>query len=258
MLLTASMGIGVLVYLVLWLALPLAAEEAAGVRPGRRRCVAAHQVLARVPADLGVMSAALLAGLLWLVQSAGRRLPQGVLWPGLAGTVGLMLIWWQADHISNRSIRRQTGARQWFAPLIAHWSRIVRILLGLAGLGTGIALVAVQLPAMSETARTLLVLGLVVVTLLLAAAPWFIRVRRSLTAAREEKMLADARADMAAHLHDSVLQTLALIQRQASDPEGGDVPGAAAGTRAADLAVRVRPLDAASVKAAFGSTPPPR
>jgi len=77
----------------------------------------------------------------------------------------------------------------------------------------------VQLPAMSETARTLLVLGLVVVTLLLAAAPWFIRVRRSLTAAREEKMLADARADMAAHLHDSVLQTLALIQRQASDPK---------------------------------------
>ncbi|MDN5572084.1 MAG: ATP-binding protein, partial [Propionibacteriaceae bacterium] len=30
--------------------------------------------------------------------------------------------------------------------------------------------------------------------------------------------LSDARADMAAHLHDSVLQTLALIQRQASDP----------------------------------------
>ncbi len=54
---------------------------------------------------------------------------------------------------------------------------------------------------------------------MLAAAPWILRVRRSLAAAREEKMLADARADMAAHLHDSVLQTLALIQRQASDPK---------------------------------------
>lgn len=62
-------------------------------------------------------------------------------------------------------------------------------------------------------------LVLAVAVLLLAAAPWIVRVRRSLAAAREEAMLADARADMAAHLHDSVLQTLALIQRQASDPK---------------------------------------
>ncbi|MFT4216153.1 MAG: PspC domain-containing protein [Micropruina sp.] len=222
-LLTASMGLGVIVYLVLWLALPLAAEtprapglEAAG-RSGMRT-VEAPQL---VPADLGVMSAVALlgAGLLWFVQAAGFGLPPRVLWPALAGTTGLMLIWWQADHISNRSIRRQTGLRRWFAPLTAHWSRVVRIVLGLAGLGTAIGLVVVQLPELSETTRTLLVLGLVVATLLLAAAPWFIRVRRSLTAAREEKMLADARADMAAHLHDSVLQTLALIQRQASDPK---------------------------------------
>ena len=222
-LLSASMGIGVLVYLVLWLALPLAAEtpRAPGLDAAGRRGLRTVQGPARVPADLGAMSAVALlgAGLLWFVQSAGLGLPPGVLWPALTGTGGLMLIWWQADHISNRSIRRQTGLRRWFAPLIAHWSRIVRILLGLTGLGAAIALIVVQLPALSETARTPLVLGLVVAMLLLAAAPWIIRVRRSLSAAREEKMLADARADMAAHLHDSVLQTLALIQRQASDPK---------------------------------------
>ncbi len=40
-----------------------------------------------------------------------------------------------------------------------------------------------------------------------------LRYRRKLDTAREEKLIADTRADMAAHLHDSVLQTLALIQR---------------------------------------------
>ena len=45
-----------------------------------------------------------------------------------------------------------------------------------------------------------------------------LRVRRALVQAREARIVSDARADMAAHLHDSVLQTLALIQKQAYDP----------------------------------------
>ena len=222
-LLSASMGIGVLVYLVLWLALPLAAEspQAPGLEAARRGGLRTVQTPSRMPADLGTMSAVALlgGGLLWFVQAAGLGAPAWALWPALAGTVGLMLIWWQADHIPHRPMKGQTGLGRWFAPLIAHWSRIVRILLGLLGLGTGLVLIVVALPPLAEPTRTLLVLAMVVVMLLLAAAPWFIRVRRSLGTIREEKMLADARADMAAHLHDSVLQTLALIQRQASDPK---------------------------------------
>jgi len=59
-----------------------------------------------------------------------------------------------------------------------------------------------------------MVAGVVIV-----GAPWLYQLRRSLSDAREEKIVSDARADMAAHLHDSVLQTLALIQRQAEDPK---------------------------------------
>ncbi|MFN8118777.1 MAG: PspC domain-containing protein [Micropruina glycogenica] len=222
-LLSASMGIGVLVYLVLWLAMPLASEapQAPGIEAASRSGMRTVQAGYRVPADLGLISAVALlgAGLLWFVQAAGWGAPAAALWPALAGTFGLMLIWWQADHIPNRSMKGLTGWRRWFAPLLAHWSRIVRILLGLLGLVTAVVLIVVALPPLPEGSRTLIVLGLVVVALLLAAAPWIIRVRRSLATIREEKMLADARADMAAHLHDSVLQTLALIQRQAQNPK---------------------------------------
>ncbi|MCW3156991.1 ATP-binding protein [Micropruina sonneratiae] len=222
-LLAASMGVGVVVYLVLWLALPRATEvpRAPGLEAARRGGLRTQQATSRPPADLGALTAVGLvgAGLLWFVQSTGLGLPAQVFWPALALTAGLMLIWWQADHIPNRSMRGLTGWRRWFGPLLAHWSRIVVVVAGLVCLGTAIGLIVAVVPVASETVRTLLVLALVVGVLLLAAAPWIVRVRRSLAAVREEAMLADARADMAAHLHDSVLQTLALIQRQASDPK---------------------------------------
>ncbi len=183
-LLSASMGIGVLVYLVLWLAMPLASEapQAPGIEAASRSGMRTVQAGYRVPADLGLISAVALlgAGLLWFVQAAGWGAPAAALWPALAGTFGLMLIWWQADHIPNRSMKGLTGWRRWFAPLLAHWSRIVRICSGWWGWSPAVVLIVVALPALPEVARTLLVLGLVVVTLLLAAAPWIIRVRRSL------------------------------------------------------------------------------
>ena len=43
-------------------------------------------------------------------------------------------------------------------------------------------------------------------------------VRHALVEERSERIRSDERAEMAAHLHDSVLQTLAMIQRRADDP----------------------------------------
>jgi signal transduction histidine kinase len=58
-----------------------------------------------------------------------------------------------------------------------------------------------------------LVLGLFVLF-----APWWIRTVQDLSTERHARARAQDRADMAAHVHDSVMQTLSLIQRSANDP----------------------------------------
>src|SRR3954447_640849 len=68
-------------------------------------------------------------------------------------------------------------------------------------------------------ARVAVVAGLLgVAGLALVVGPWVFRLASDLGAEREERIRVEERADVAAHLHDSVLQTLALIQKSSQDP----------------------------------------
>lgn len=89
----------------------------------------------------------------------------------------------------------------------------------------GAMLVAVGLVLVSTTggvssslqvgvyATALTILGIAVLL-----GPWLARLAQEAAAERRERIRMDEREAMAAHLHDSVLQTLALIQRNAADP----------------------------------------
>ena len=70
-------------------------------------------------------------------------------------------------------------------------------------------------PLASGPAGVLLVIAAIVVVF----APWWLSLVRDLMSERQARARAEERAEMAAHVHDSVLQTLALIQRGADDPQ---------------------------------------
>jgi hypothetical protein len=73
--------------------------------------------------------------------------------------------------------------------------------------------------AIRPAGEALLAAFAVLVAVALIFAPSWRRLGRSLAAERTERIRSQERADVGAHLHDSVLQTLALIQRSAEDPK---------------------------------------
>ncbi len=97
---------------------------------------------------------------------------------------------------------------------------MIRVTAGvLVGLG-GLALIVMN--HRYTAAATLRPVGgalLVMAAVVIIFGPWWFSLVRDLIAERQARALAEERAQMAAHVHDSVLQTLALIQRSADDPQ---------------------------------------
>ncbi|WP_157983983.1 PspC domain-containing protein, partial [Nesterenkonia muleiensis] len=89
--------------------------------------------------------------------------------------------------------------------------------------GAGLVLIAVLVIAGGLVGVGELITGIIVGAMLLAGlalvlAPWFIKLYRTSQVDRARAAAEAERADIAAHLHDSVLQTLAMIQKQKADP----------------------------------------
>jgi signal transduction histidine kinase len=95
---------------------------------------------------------------------------------------------------------------------------------GRARLAVGVVLVvagAVFVLARADVTAVrdgLLATVVTVIGIVLLTGPWWIRVMTQLSDERAERIRSQERAELAAHLHDSVLQTLALIQRNADSP----------------------------------------
>ena len=112
------------------------------------------------------------------------------------------------------------------AEVVAEEGRRAAIAVSRTGLGIVLVVAAgivfLQTTGALGAARdVLLAVIAAVVVLAVIFAPWVVRLLRSLTEERTERIRSQERAEVAAHLHDSVLQTLAMMQRRAGEP--GDV-----------------------------------
>jgi signal transduction histidine kinase len=129
------------------------------------------------------------------------------------------VLWWQADE-AQRERWRDTSSR--VGPLGGilggGWSGWVRLVVGVALLVGAIMLFTLRNGSLTAFRDVGMAALLGVVGLGLIVGPWLVRLSADLGQERAERIRSQERADVAAHLHDSVLQTLALIQRSADDP----------------------------------------
>jgi signal transduction histidine kinase len=61
--------------------------------------------------------------------------------------------------------------------------------------------------------------ALVLAAFVVVFGPWWFNIARELVLERQARLRAEETADLAARVHDSVLQTLAMIQRHAEEPQ---------------------------------------
>jgi signal transduction histidine kinase/phage shock protein PspC (stress-responsive transcriptional regulator) len=216
-LLAVSGGAGVVAYVAFWALVPLSPD---GRPPGREPSTPAAG--APDPGRAGddqtyrvgplLALGALAVGGLLLVQQIGIDPTAAAAIPFLVLGLGVALLWRVADD-SQRARWRRTARDS-----VSGRTAGVRVLLGLGLVVVGAAALVGAVRGV-QAAVDGLVGGLVVSAgVALVAGPWLYRNARDRAEERRELIRSQERADLAAHVHDSVVQTLTLIQRNADDP----------------------------------------
>lgn len=213
---TLAGGVGIILYLLAWVLVPVEDEATTGARRPRGTTTASLQV--------GSGVAFLLGSLLLTMREIGLWAGDPVVFPLVLAAGGVALVWRQS---SVRPELPPTPRAPDTLPVPAAPQPDPRSeqLLGLYRGGFGVALIVgagllvLQTTGALSGARDLLLSAVVVlVALALILAPFLHRYGGTLAAERSARIRSQERAEVAAHLHDSVLQTLALVQQQSADP----------------------------------------
>jgi signal transduction histidine kinase len=200
-------GAGLVLYGVLWATIPAGTQT-----PLRRRPASGQQ---------SVALALIVLGVLLLLRAVGVWFGDQLVGPIVLLAAGSAVLWTRADtddraawsnlgsHGPGDALRRAAAAPT--SPL--------RIVAGTALVALAIAGALATTGSLGGAQELIIVLVTALAGLGLLFGPWLWRLIDQLGVERRERVRQEERAELAAHLHDSVLQTLALIQRSNEDPK---------------------------------------
>lgn len=184
---TMAGGVGVAVYAIVWLLLYQRTE------PPARTETARH--------NLGIMALATAA--VALILNWFPSLPSTLIWAVHLTSFGLVI-----------SAPRTVSA----GPSPGRGGTVARVIAGVVFVGIGWGSLVAGTADVAVLWRAVPAAAVMVAGLIVVLWPWLNRLIRTAELERSERIRAEERSAVAAHLHDSVLQTLTLIQNRASEP----------------------------------------
>jgi signal transduction histidine kinase len=202
-LLSIAFGFGIVVYLLTWLLAPQEALDPT-VNPTARRLI-------RPTVSQALGAALILVGVAILLFVSGFWFGEALAWPVTLAAVGFAILWARSGE--DRRSRSPLDV------VISGRRSIARVAIGsLLILGAGAIFLGYN-AQLDVVGPMLLAAAVAIGGLGLIGGPWIWSIGRDLIDERSTRIRSEERAEMAAHLHDSVLQTLALIQRAPASRE---------------------------------------
>ncbi|MCZ4554795.1 PspC domain-containing protein [Rhodococcus maanshanensis] len=194
--LAALAGAGIVAYGLLWIFTPPGSDTEPPSPVERRRAL-----------GLAVIGLALSASLAWLFSGSAAS----VIAPVIVVAVGAALVWREFDSGGPRSA---LGLPQ--RPTVLTWARVLG---GASLIVIGLGVVVIARVDLNSLRSSLLAVLVTLIGAGLLTVPLWLRMWRDLGDERAARIRNEEREEIASHLHDSVLQTLALIQKQADRPQ---------------------------------------
>lgn len=195
-LLSALAGAGIVAYGLLWIFTPGGGEGPQPSATERRQGI-----------GLALLGLSLAVAMAWLFSGTAAQ----VIGPIIVVAVGAALVWREFDADGPRSVLGLPAKAS-----VVTWARIVG---GATLIVVGLGVVVLARINLSSLGSALLAVAVTLIGAGLLTVPLWLRMVRALNDERSARIRNEEREEIASHLHDSVLQTLALIQRQADNPQ---------------------------------------
>lgn len=183
----------------------------------------------RHPADQrrNASIACIAAGATIVMRSTGLWLGDALMIALAAGVSGIVLLsvlrpsaapTAQDTRDATERVPDGSGGLSPLADLLAGRHAWARLLAGAVLVAVGLVTVGASGGVSRSLQVGVFATAVTIVGIAIVLGPWLARVAQDAAAERRQRIRSQEREAMAAHLHDSVLQTLALIQRNADDP----------------------------------------